>query len=92
MGSYEDNEIRVPKDTGPSCFNFSCISKVMNWSICFKTSFPLSLIKFPSQSRTFLECAYNGFLTQVINEITVGDALLDLLQASKEEQVKDEKV
>lgn len=76
---YEDNEIRLPKDISPSCFNFSCISKGKNWSRCFKTSFPHSLIKFPGQSRTFLECAYNSFLIKVINKITVGDALLDLL-------------
>lgn len=64
MASCEDNEIMLPKDTGPSCFNFSSLSKVIG----FKTSFPLlfdifhaltliSLIQFPSQSRTFLDCA-----------------------------------
>lgn len=33
-----------------------------------------------------------SFLTQVINKMTVGDALMHLLEASKEEQVEDEKV
>lgn len=65
VASYEDNEIMLLKDTGPSCFNFSSLSKVISFKNSFLLSFGIfpalalsSLIQFPGKSRTFLDHAY----------------------------------